>query len=135
MKLSRPMHLYIIVVFKYRIKLEMTNIYSPLFCQALFVKNLSVFYLSFYSSPYLSTLSLSLQGGMYGNGPMAGGPNDIRPPVPGAGAAQVQGDNIDAAFAQHQGAQQVIINRRCSSSSSSCDYIITMQQPVMVVDE
>ena len=39
---------------------------------------------------------------------MAGGPNDIRPPVPGAGAAQVQGDNIDAAFAQHAGAQQVI---------------------------
>ena len=45
---------------------------------------------------------------MYGNSPMAGGPNDIRPPVPGAGAAQVQGDNIDAAFAQHAGAQQVI---------------------------
>ena len=58
------------------------------------------------SNSYLS--SKNLQGGMYGNGPMAGGPNDIRPPVPGAGAAQVQGDNIDAAFAQHAAAQQVI---------------------------
>jgi hypothetical protein len=45
---------------------------------------------------------------MYGNGPMAGGPNDVRPPVPGAGAAQMQGDNIDAAFAAHGAAGQQV---------------------------